>query len=245
MKSADFTLAGMPSERSEGVRRPGQSQVRAKLRHARANALPDAERRAVRSAPPSLSAAAPRRAPAESSAQRASGHVRSREEPSTGVVQRIDPARTRSVPAPGVPQERRPTSKGDSQVVRREDAKRESAAERHDEEDLRAWRCLEWGQPPREERPRRNPKVTIVQLSASGELVRQNGPDAWLPEAGDFMHRMSTLVARGLGFERCRSICLKAPTTALAVSEANEAKIMVVSGSHRSLANVLRRAGLE
>jgi hypothetical protein len=110
---------------------------------------------------------------------------------------------------------------------------------------VRAWRCLEWGQPSREERPRRNPKVTIVQLSANGELVRQNGPEEWLPEAGDFMHRMSALVARGLGFERCRSICLKSPSAALAVSEAAEGKTMVVSGPHRSLANVLRRAGLE
>jgi hypothetical protein len=207
MKSADFPLAGMPSERNEGARRPGQSQVR----------------------PP----VAPRRASAHS------------EEPSTGVVRRVESARAVSVPAPRPRQQHERSANGDSQILRREDGRSESAARRSAEEDVRAWRCLEWGQPSREERPRRNPKVTIVQLSANGELVRQNGPEAWLPEAGDFMHRMSALVARGLGFERCRSICLKSPSAALAVSEAAEGKTMVVSGPHRSLANVLRRAGLE
>jgi hypothetical protein len=207
MKSADFKLAGMPSERNERARRPGESQVRPQLRHARPSASPD--------------------------------------EPSTGVVRRVEPARAVSVPAPAPRQQHGRSLNGDSQILRREDGKGESAARQSADEDVRAWRCLEWGQPSREERPRRNPKVTIVQLSSSGELVRQNGPEAWLPEAGDFMHRMSALVARGLGFERCRSICLKSPSAALAISETAEGKTMIVSGPHRSLSNVLRRAGLE
>jgi hypothetical protein len=243
MKSADFTFAGMPSERNDGARRPGQSQVRPQLRQARSSARPEAERRAGPNASPPNGAAAPRRASATSAPRREPARPSQRsEEPSTGVVRRVEPARAASVPAP---RERDARANGHSQIVRREDARSESAARQSAEEDVRAWRCLEWGQPSREERPRRNPKVTIVQLSAGGELVRQNGPEAWLPEAGDFMHRMAALVARGLGFERCRSVCLKSPSATLAISEAAEGKTMVVSGPNRSLANVLRRAGLE
>jgi hypothetical protein len=245
MKSADFTLAGVPSERSEGVRRPGQSQVRPKLRHPRAG-LPAAPQGAERSGSRASAPTAPRAPGVQASQRREPGVARpGSEEPSTGVVRRVEPARTPSLPAPGARQERGSSTKGHSQILRRDDANPERAARQREDEDVRAWRCLEWGQPSREERPRRNPKVTIAQLSASGELVRQNGPEAWLPEAGDFMHRMSTLVARGLGFQRCRSICLKGTSTTLAISEVNAAKTMVVSGPHRSLANVLRRAGLE
>ncbi|HTV23660.1 MAG TPA: hypothetical protein VMG12_33450, partial [Polyangiaceae bacterium] len=107
------------------------------------------------------------------------------------------------------------------------------------------WRCLEeWGQPSKERRMRSS-KVTIVQLSKNGDLVRQNGPDAWLPEAGDFIQRMSRLLAHGLGFERCRSLCLKGASSVLTITEAGDTKVVAVSGPARSMANVLRRAGLE
>jgi hypothetical protein len=109
------------------------------------------------------------------------------------------------------------------------------------------WRCLEWGgpaKPAKQRRLKRNSKVTIVQLAQSGELVRQNGPDAWLPEAGDFLKRMSRLVAQGLGFDSCRSLCLRGSSAVLSVAEAGE-KVMAVSGPIGSMTNVLRRAGLE
>jgi hypothetical protein len=112
------------------------------------------------------------------------------------------------------------------------------------------WRCLEWSQPVHK-RPRRRradapaTQVTIVQLAADGELIRQNGPDNWLPEAGDFMHRMSTLLAHSLGFGACRSVCLKSEGAVLAVSAVGESKVVAVSGPTRSMANVLRRVGLQ
>jgi hypothetical protein len=83
-----------------------------------------------------------------------------------------------------------------------------------------------------------------VQLSSGGDLVRQNGPDAWLPEAGDFMHRMAGLVAQGLGFDQCRSLCLKSPNAVLTVAEAGP-NVVAVTGPVGSMTNVLRRAGLE
>jgi len=108
------------------------------------------------------------------------------------------------------------------------------------------WRCLEtWSQPIKQRRQRRNAKVTIVQLSKHGDLIRQNGPDAWLPEASDFVQRMSGLLAQGLGFERCRSVCLKGASSVLQVTEAGDTHVVAVSGPARSMANVLRRAGLE
>lgn len=112
-------------------------------------------------------------------------------------------------------------------------------------DDNRAWRCLEWGQPPKERRPRRDPKVSVAQLSASGDLLRQHGPDASLPETADFIHKMSGLIAQGFGYVRCQSVCLKAPTSALSVSEVGGTKLMAVTGPLRSMSQVLRRAGLE
>jgi len=110
------------------------------------------------------------------------------------------------------------------------------------------WSCLEWKAPakrPRRSRPEAtSAKVTIVQLSIEGDLLRQNGPDGWLPEAGDFMHRMSTLLARSLGFDECRSLCLRNENAVLAVSSVGSSKVVAVSGPARSMANVLRRVGL-
>jgi hypothetical protein len=107
------------------------------------------------------------------------------------------------------------------------------------------WRCLSWDRTQKERRVTSHSKVTIVQLSRGGDLVRQNGPDAWLPDAGDFVHRMARLVAHGLGFERCRSLCLRGPQNVMTVSEAGERQLVAVSGPLRSMMNVLRRAGLE
>jgi hypothetical protein len=110
------------------------------------------------------------------------------------------------------------------------------------------WRCLEWkapGKRPRRRRAQPSPaKVTIVQLSARGDLLRQNGPAGWLPEASDFMHRMSTLLARSLGVGECRSLCLRNESAVLAVSSVGDSKVVAVSGPTQSMANVLKRVGL-
>lgn len=148
----------------------------------------------------------------------------SAKEPRTGVVRRVA---FRAGPAP---------------AQERTEPARESQPARSSSE----WRCLEaWNQPSKERRQRRNAKVTIVQLSKNGDLIRQNGPDAWLPEAGDFVQRMSRLLAQGLGFERCRSVCLKGASSVLTVTEAGDTKVVIVNGPARSMANVLRRAGIE
>ena len=159
----------------------------------------------------------------------------SSEEPRTGVVRVMSRrqgqsgarAVARAAQAPGEPRSERPRSERSSSGPS-------------------GWRCLEeWGQPSKERRMRRSSKVTIVQLSRNGDLIRQNGPDAWLPEAGDFMQRMSRLLAQGLGFERCRSLCLKGASSVLTVTEAGDTKVVAVSGPSASMGNVLRRAGLE
>ena len=157
------------------------------------------------------------------------------QEPRTGVVRRM-----RLVAAA------RPALAGASSASEQSSARPEHSRDSQPARNSGEWRCLEaWGQPSKERRQRRNTKVTIVQLSKNGDLIRQNGPDAWLPEAGDFVQRMSRLLAQGLGFERCRSLCLKGATSVLSVTEAGDAKVVAVSGPVRSMANVLRRAGIE
>jgi hypothetical protein len=181
---------------------------------------------------------------------------RTNQEPRTGVVRRLPVSAPAAPPQSGALERSRQRARqreqnrvaslqpGQSGIVRR-DRRRDDAGEASAaHEDVRAWRCLEWGSAPKA-RVQKNPKVTIVQLSAGGEPVRQDGPDAWLPEAGDFIHRMAQLVARSFGHERCRSVCLRGPSAVLAVSEVNDAKVMAVSGPASSMANVLRRAGLE
>jgi len=56
---------------------------------------------------------------------------------------------------------------------------------------------------------------------------------------------MALLVAQGLGFDRCPSVCLRSATGVVSVSEAGPANIVGVSGPIRQMSNVLRRAGLE
>lgn len=154
------------------------------------------------------------------------------EEPRTGVVRRVT---LRSRPTPAV-----------ARLAPDASARSQPARESQPAGSSGEWRCLEtWNRPSKERRQRRNAKVTIVQLSKNGDLIRQNGPDAWLPEAGDFVQRMSGLLAHGLGFERCRSVCLKGASTVLTVTEAGDTNVVAVSGPVRSMTNVLKRAGLE
>jgi len=156
--------------------------------------------------------------------QRPSEERRPREEPRTGVV--------RKVSAQGPEPRSAPPS-----------AKRRSGM-RLAQRNSRDWRCLEPAQ-PEEHRPRRDSKVSIAQVSLNGECLRQSGPDEWLPEAAEFVHRVALLVAQGLGFERCRSVCLQGPEAVLQVSDAGPSTITGVAGPVRQLSNVLRTRGLK
>ncbi len=233
MKSYSATFGGTPSKREQGHRAPSQSQTRAstqvdtKVERGRwasceGNALPEAP--------------AARRVEETQSPRRVSPDA----EPRTGVVRRVDfsageRGATRAAPASGR-RAQRPTP---AVAPQGSDSAPGSAGD---------WSCLEWGRSDKERpsprRGKRNSKVTIAQLSRDGDLLRQNGPDAWLPEAGHFMHRMAGLVAQGLGFEQCRSVCLKSATAVLTVAEAGN-NVVAVSGPSSSMSNVLRRAGLE
>lgn len=219
MKRAKHPFGTPPPEREPDARRPGES-------HARLASRPSPERHP-----------APQRLPpAREPAPRRQKYVADGEEPRTGVVRRVDvpDPRVRPAPAPGGARAgARPAG-----VRARDDA---SVAVHG----ARAWRCLEWGQPQKERRPPRAPAVSVAQLSASGELLRHEGPDASLPETGEFMHKMAALIAQGFGYVRCHSVCLKAHGMALAVSEVGESRVMAVRGPLRSMNKVLTRAGLQ
>lgn len=165
----------------------------------------------------------------------------SAEEPRTGVVRRVDfSSGERGAVSRGFPRAAPASGRREPQSSPRgAPAESEPAAGGSGD-----WSCLEWGRPAKERRGKRNSKVTIAQLSSGGDLIRQNGPDAWLPEACDFMHRMAGLVAQGLGFEQCRSLCLKSAGAVLTVAQAGP-NVVAVSGPVGSMTNVLRRAGLE
>jgi len=109
----------------------------------------------------------------------------------------------------------------------------------------RGWRCLEPAQSRPRQADRRDSSVSIAQVSLHGERLRQSGPDEWLPEAAEFVHRAALLVAQGLGFERCRSVCLQGPRTVLSVTDAGPSTITGVAGPARQLSNVLRNRGLK
>lgn len=140
------------------------------------------------------------------------------EEPRTGVVRRVDVSRA----APSRNTSVRPPASVSG-----------------------AWRCLEWGERPSQRPSHPDPEVSIAQVSTSGRVLRQTGPDAWLPDAADFVHRMALLVAQGLGYDRCRGVCLQSATAVLSVSEAGPSRVVAVSGPQRRMSNVLRRVGLE
>jgi hypothetical protein len=226
MKSAKATSGSTPSKLPAEPRPPSESHAR--LTIPRWRAAGEVERSRWARCEDSTLPPAPAEADRDPLPEQ-------REEPSTGVVHKLDDV----------------TSQRDSGVMERPTARRESSPLRPPRRGIRRgaggtgdWRCLEWGQGPGERRSKRNPKVTIVQLSSSGDLIRQNGPDTWLPEAGDFVHRMAHLVAHGLGFERCRSVCLRSDRAVLTVTEAAGTKVVAVSGPAGSMSNVLRRAGL-
>lgn len=228
MKSANVTFGGTPSKNQHEAGRPSESHSRlTSAVPARVGAEVQRGRwaRCEDAALPEAPSAEPR--------PRALARP---EEPRTGVVRRMN-VRSRERESGLI---RRPPSRAESVgPLPAEVARAREAGTPAD------WRCLEWGQASKERRPKRNSKVTIVQLSNGGDLVRQNGPDTWLPEAGDFVHRMSQLVAQGLGFERCRSVCLRSPSAALSVTLAGDSKVVAVSGPLTSMTHVLRRAGLE
>ena len=108
------------------------------------------------------------------------------------------------------------------------------------------WRCLELGQPESPRLGRRDrSRVSIAQLSVSGERLRHSGPAEWLPDATEFVHRAALLVAQGLGFERCRSVCLQGLHSVLAVSDAGPSTVTGVTGPVEQLSSVLRQRGLK
>jgi hypothetical protein len=229
MKSANATSGGTPSKQPHEARRPSESHTR----------LPDASAPTIGTeVKQGLWARCEESTPPEAPvAERRRSEPASPDEPRTGVVRRMNVGTSER--QSGLI--RRPTGRAESAGKLRSDATHESRSAGTSAD----WRCLEWDRAPKERRPKRNSKVTIVQLSSSGDLVRQNGPDEWLPQAGDFVHRMSRLVAQGLGFHRCHSVCLRSSSAALTITEAGDAKVMVVSGPLASMSRVLRRAGLE
>jgi hypothetical protein len=107
----------------------------------------------------------------------------------------------------------------------------------------RAWRCLE-ADPRQPERSSHEALVSTAQLTFLGERLRHNGPHEWLPDATEFVHRASHLIARGLGFELCRSVCLQGPAAVFSVSSAGCTTVVGVAGPARPLSNVLRERGL-
>lgn len=164
------------------------------------------------------------------------------DEPRTGVVRKVQAASSGAERA----SERREKRSFGSGIVRRvEPAKAES--ETLDRAKSRAWRCLEWAAVP-EKAPRSEPpapRVSIAQITTHGALMRQSGPDETLPETAAFLHRVSTLVAQGLGFRRCRALCVRGTESALSVAQAGANKVVGVSGPLRDMTNVLRRMDLE
>jgi hypothetical protein len=226
MKSANATFGGNPTKQTADLRRPSESQERLPSARDGADVEPGWARCEESTPPEAPVADRRRRQPARSPQLR------------TGVVRRLEVRGSQR--ESGVIE--RPLSRRDSNGKLRPAHVRGDRGAGHTGE----WRCLEWGQEQHgEQRMTRNSKVTIVQLSRHGDLLRQNGPDVWLPEAGDFMNRMARLVAQAFGFARCRSVCLRSSSAVLTVAEAGDTKVVAVSGPLASMTNVLRRAGLE
>jgi hypothetical protein len=162
-------------------------------------------------------------------------HAPERQEPRTGVVRKVNVSPER---ASALSSQSGVRARGDTSAPPlRASATRVA--------NPNAWRCLEWGERPAERPAKRNPKVSIVHLSMDGQLLSQTGPEQGLAPAAVFMQRMAALVAQGLGFEHCRSVCLRNEASALSVSQTGPAKIVAVAGPARQMPNVLRRAGLE
>lgn len=109
----------------------------------------------------------------------------------------------------------------------------------------RGWRCLEWPPQPGDTVERQEREATRAQPSAKGELLQQRGSEEWLPDSAKFVHRLSQLVAHGLGFERCVEACLRGRDAVLAVSSAGSGKIVAATGRVERFQSLLRRVGLE
>lgn len=87
--------------------------------------------------------------------------------------------------------------------------------------------------------------VSVAELAPSGELLRHGGSAEWLPETAEFMYRVSALIARGLGFERCTGVCLRGRKAVLSLSDVDATRSVAMTGPLHELGNVLRRVGLE
>ena len=172
---------------------------------------------------------------------RAAHEPATREEPRTGVVRKVDVQ-----PAVGSGKVGRASTRpSPSRVVPRGDVGERPSLPAESSSDSGTWRCLEWGEKSRPRSAKRSSEVSVVQLSTSGKLLRKRGPDEWLPEAGDFVHRMALLVAQGLGFDDCTAVHLRGSANAISVSHAGPAKVVGIAGPLRQLSKVLRRVGLE
>ena len=88
----------------------------------------------------------------------------------------------------------------------------------------------------------------VLQCSGANGVVPQDGVfdfgegKLWVRE---FVHRAALLVAQGLGFERCRSVCLQGAHAVLTVSDAGPSTVTGVTGPVEQLSNVLRQRGLK
>lgn len=173
------------------------------------------------------------------------GKSASVEEPRTGVVRKFTAGAARGSdpsPSPGA----RPITlirarqRADASSVR---PIRSGSSE--DSVNDGSWRCLEGPHHDGAAMDRQDSEVTRAQLSARGEVLRQHGTEEWLPDSAKFVHRLSQLVAHGLGFERCVEACLRGRNAVLAVSGTSSGKIVAVTGPVRRFSNVLRRVGLQ
>jgi len=139
-----------------------------------------------------------------------------------------------------------PSEEPRTSVVRKVDPRHAAPSQRPSvAPSTRGWRCLDSAQPAARSASERDPSISIAQVSTNGERVRHSGPDAWLPDAAEFVHRVALLVAHDLGFERCLSVCLRGPTSVLSVSDAGPTTIMSVAGPVAQLSNVLRKRGIK
>jgi hypothetical protein len=164
-------------------------------------------------------------------------------EPRTGVVRKVEHGTSAASVRP-----KRPSKKGfASGIVRRLSAPAMADSPELEREKSRAWRCLEWAAVPDKPAPSEPPapRVSIAQITAEGQLVRQSGPNEALPEMVQFIHLMSARIAQGLGFTRCRVLCLRGDRSALSVARASASRVVGVTGPLHDMSNVLRRMDLE
>ncbi len=180
----------------------------------------------------------------ESAAQRSS-----RPEPQTGVVRKAvvpEAVLSRAVLSeeggsqPDLSVDGEPRRSRSSRII----AKSRSSASRPSLSG-EGWRCLDWPEPPQKPAATEPLRASVAQVDMDGRVLRHSGPHAWLPEAGEFVHRLALLVAQGLGFDRCRAATLRGTRSVLSVSEAGPSRIVAVTGPSDLMNNVLEKSGLE